>query len=62
MEAGVEFLIEMMVKLALAAGFSGACAYAYLRLARNRRNVRRESLLVLAALFVFTTLRLLAID
>ena len=61
-EAGVEFLIELTVKITLAAGFSGACAYAYLRLARNRRSVRREALLVLATLFIFTALRLLAIE
>jgi hypothetical protein len=62
MEARVAFLMEFIVKIALAAAFSGACAYAYLRLARNRCNVRRESLMVLATLFAFTTLRLLAID
>ncbi len=49
-----------LIKLAIAAAFSGACAYAYLRLARNRKNVKRESYLVLGSLFVFSFLRLLA--
>lgn len=56
------FLMEFLIKIALAVVFSGVCAYAYLRLARNRRNVRREALMVLGALFVFTAIRLFAIE
>ncbi len=49
----------LVVKIALALLFSGACAFAYLKLAKRRKNVRRESLMVLGALFVFSLLRLL---
>ena len=49
----------LLVKLGLAVAFSGACAYAYLRLARKRKAVRREALLILATLFLFSFLRLL---
>ena len=55
------FWLDAIIKLALAGIFSGMCAYAYLRLARNRRNVKREALLVLGSLFLFTVIRLLAI-
>src|SRR5690606_17280038 len=54
-------VIEILAKLALAAAFAGGCAYAYLKLARKRKDVRRESLLVFGALFLFTVVRLLAI-
>lgn len=53
-------MIEILVKLALAAAFAGGCAYAYLKLARKRRDVRRESLLVFGTLLLFTFVRLLA--
>jgi H+/Cl- antiporter ClcA len=55
-------VLEILLKAALAGVFSGACAYAYLRLARKRKDVRRESLLVFGALMLFTFVRLLAIS
>lgn len=47
-----------LLKFVTAAVFSSLCAFAYLRLARNRKDVRRESLLVLGTLMVFSVLRL----
>ncbi len=49
----------LAVKIALALLFSGSCAYAYLKLAKRRKDVRRESLMVFGALFLFSVLRLL---
>ena len=50
---------EILLKLSLALVFAGVCAYAYLRLAKKRRNVRRESLLIFGSLFLFSFVRLI---
>lgn len=50
---------EILLKVLLAVAFAGVCAYAYLRLAKKRRNVRRESLLIFASLFLFSFVRLM---
>lgn len=52
--------MEILIDLAIAAAFSGVCAYVYLRLARGRKNVKRESRLVFGSLMLFTFIRLLA--
>lgn len=54
--------MEVLMKLGIAAAFSGTCAFAYLRLARNRPNVKRESLMVLGSLMLFSFLRLISMD
>jgi|688.fasta_scaffold2329789_1 hypothetical protein len=54
--------MEIFTKLAIAAAFSGACAFAYLRLARNRKNVKREAVMVLGSLMLFSFLRLISMD
>ncbi len=54
--------MEILAKLGIAAAFSGACAYAYLRLARRRKDVKRESLLVMGSLMLFIFLRLLSLN
>ncbi len=54
--------MEILTKLAIAAAFSGLCAFAYLRLARNRKNVKRESLMVLGSLMLFSFLRLISMN
>ncbi|MFN3888911.1 MAG: hypothetical protein ACK4MV_00835 [Beijerinckiaceae bacterium] len=55
-------MISVLTPLALAFSFAGVCALAYLKLAKGRRNVRRESLLIFAVLLVFTLARLLTFN
>lgn len=55
-------MVEILLKIVLAALFASACAYAYLRLARRRENVRKHAILIFGALFVFSFLRLISTD
>jgi hypothetical protein len=50
---------EFVIKLTIALSFAGACAFAYLRLARGRANVRRESAIIFTVLLLFAAIRLM---
>lgn len=55
-------MTEILIKIILAGLFAGACAYAYLRLARRRGNVRKHAALIFGALFLFSFLRLISTE
>ena len=52
--------MEILVHAALAFAFAAGSAFAYLKLAKGRKDVRRESRWVFWTLLIFGLVRLLA--